>query len=184
MHRLPIFLLLLFTSPFAAAVDEPNFYWGAMVGVSEFSLSDSVANPLGEDLNPTSITARLGYEFGKFLSVEGRLMAGGSDSYTNGLNFEVTYLGNLSAKLNIPFGSEKRVNVYALAGYSTWKWTATQGNLTTHDTDNGASYGIGFDLFADGINGINFEVIRYLDSSIGGSDYTLDTASIGYVRRF
>jgi hypothetical protein len=184
MHRLPIIFLLLFTSPFAAAVEEPNFYWGAMVGVSEFSYENNVINPLNEDINPTSITGRLGFEFGKFLSVEGRLMASGSDSFTNGYSFEVSYLGNLSAKLNIPFGDVRRVNVYALAGYSSWKWTATQGNSTWHDTDSGASYGIGVDLFADGINGINFEVIRYLDSSISGSDYTLDTASIGYVRRF
>ena len=184
MHKWPIFFLLLLSTPFAIAADEPKFYWGVMAGVSKFSLSDNIVNPLGEDLNPTSITARLGYEFGKFLSVEGRLMGRGSDSYTNGLSFEVNYLGNVSAKLNIPFGDVRRVNVYALAGYSTWKWTATQGNFTGHDTDNGVSYGVGIDLFADGINGINFEVIRYLDSSISGSDYTLDTASIGYVRRF
>jgi len=184
MRKLPVLFILLLTSPFVAAVDEPKFYWGAMAGVSEFSFSDNTSNPLGEDLNPTSITARLGYEFGKFLSVEGRLMTSGSDSYTNGLSLEVSYLGNVSAKLNIPFGDVKRVNVYALAGYSSWKWTATQGNSTWHDTDSGSSYGIGVDLFADGINGINFEVMRYLDSSISGFDYTLDTASIGYVRRF
>jgi len=181
MRKLPIFFLLLFTSSLVVAADEPKAYWGLMVGVSEFSV-------LGEDIKPTSLTGRLGYEFGKYLSVEGRLMASDSDYFSGGFpgyrTWEVTYLGNVSAKLNIPFGDEKRVNVYGLVGYSSWKWTATQGDLTAHDTDEGVSYGVGIDLFADGINGLNFEVIRYLDSSIASEDYTLDTASIGYVRRF
>ena len=177
MRKLSIFFLLLITSPLVVAADEPKAYWGLMVGESQFSIS-------GEDISPTSFTGRLGYEFGKYLSVEGRLMASGSDTFPDGTSLEVTYLGNISAKLNIPFGDEKRVNVYGLVGYSSWKWTATQGDLTAHDTDEGVSYGVGIDLFADGINGLNFEVIRYLDSSIGGEDYTLDTASIGYVRRF
>lgn len=177
MQKLPIFFLLLLSSPFAVAADDPKLYWGVMAGVSEFSFA-------GEDLRPTSLTGRLGVEFNKFLSVEGRLMASGSDTFSDGTSLEVTYLGNICAKLSIPFGDVKRINLYGLAGYSTWKWTATQGNLTVHDTDDGASYGFGVDLFADGINGVNFEVIRYLDSSIGGEKYTLDTASIGYVRRF
>lgn len=177
MRKLPFICLLLLASPFAHAADDPKFYWGAMVGLTEFSYS-------GEEINPTNITARLGYEFGKYLSVEGRLMASDSDAFSDGTSLEVSYLGNLSAKLNIPFGDEKRVNLYGLVGYTTWKWTATQGNLTAHDTDDGVSYGVGVDLFADSINALNFEVIRYVDSSIGGVDYTLDSANVGYVRRF
>jgi hypothetical protein len=177
MRKLPILFLLLLSSPFAVAADEPNAYWGVMVGMSEFSIS-------GEELNPTNLTGRLGYEFGRYLSVEGRLMASESDAFMDGTSLEVEYLWNVSAKLNIPFGDEKHVNVYALAGYSTWKWSASQGNVTAHDTDDGVSYGVGVDLFADGINGVNLEVVRYLDSTIGGVDYTLDSASIGYVRRF
>jgi hypothetical protein len=177
MRKLPLLWLLLITSPFAVASDEPRFYWGVMAGVSEFSFA-------GEDINPTSFTARLGLDLGKFLSVEGRWMTSESDTFPGGTSLEVSYLVNGSAKLNIPFGDEKRVNVYGLVGYTSWEWNAYLGNITTHDTDNGVSYGVGIDLFADGINGLNIEVIRYLDSSIGGEDYTLDTASIGYVRRF
>lgn len=181
MHKLPTISLLMLISPFALAADEPKAYWGVMAGTSEFSI-------LGEDISPMSLTGRLGYEFGKYLSVEGRLMASGTDSFSASFpsysTWEITYLGNVSAKLNISFGDEKRVNVYGLVGYSTWKYTATEGVLTEHDTDDGVSYGVGVDLFADRINGINFEIIRYVDSTIGGNDYTLDTASIGYVRRF
>jgi hypothetical protein len=177
MRKLPIFFLVLLTSPLAVAADGPNAYWGVMAGVSEFSIT-------GEDLRPTSYTGRLGFEFNKFLSVEGRLMASESDTFADGTSFEVTYLGNASAKLNIPFGDEKRVNFYGLVGYSSWKWTINQSGSIFHDTDDGVSYGVGFDLFADGINGVNIEAVRYLDSKIGGTDYTLDTASIGYVRRF
>lgn len=181
MQKWLIFFLLLYGSTFVVVADEPKFYWGVMAGVTEFSVA-------GEDINPMSLTGRFGYDFGRFLSIEARLMASDTDSFSANFpgytTWEINYLGNVSAKLNIPFGVEKRVNLYGLVGYSTWKWTATEGNLTEHDTDNGASYGIGFDLFADRVNGINIEVIRYLDSSIGSEDYTLDAASIGYIRRF
>lgn len=175
-----MFWLLLLSSTFAHAAEAPKFYWGVMVGVSEFSF----ARYSDEELNPTSLSGRVGYDFGKFLSLEGRLMASDSDTFSDGLSLEVTYLGNISAKLNFPFGEEKRINLYGLLGYTTWKWTASLGGNTVDDTDNGVSYGLGVELFADRMNGLNFEVIRYLDSSIEGEDYTLDTASIGYVRRF
>lgn len=172
-----IYWLLLFSSTFAHAADVPKFYWGVMAGVSEFTIAD-------EDINLTSFSGRVGYDIGKYLSVEGRLMASGSDTFADGTSLEVTYLGNINAKLNFPFGQEKRMNLYGLVGYTTWKWTASLGDMIAHDTDNGVSYGLGVELFADRLNGLNFEVIRYLDSSIGGEDYTLDAANIGYVRRF
>lgn len=180
LKKWSIVLLLLLNSVAANASEGPKFYWGVMIGMSEFSF-DRYPN---EELNPTNITGRVGYDFGKFLSLEGRLMASESDTFSDGLSVEVTYLGNVSAKLNFPFGEEKRINLYGLLGYTTWKWTATLGNTTADDTDNGVSYGLGVELFADRLNGLNFEVIRYIDSSIGGEDYTLDSASIGYVRRF
>lgn len=175
-----IFCLLLFSSAFVHAAEGPKFYWGVMAGVSELSF-DRYSD---EELSLTSLTGRVGYDFGKFLSLEGRLMASDSDTFSDGLSLEVTYLGNISAKLNFAFGEEKRINLYGLVGYTTWKWTASLGNTTADDTDDGVSYGLGVELFADRMNGLNFEVIRYLDSSIDGEDYTLDTASIGYVRRF
>jgi hypothetical protein len=171
------FALLLFSLPLVTTAAEPKFYWGVMASLSQFSIAD-------EDIKPKGFTGRLGLDFSKYLSVEGRLMATGSDTFSDGTSLEVTYLGNISAKLNLPFGDVKRVNVYGLVGYTTWKWTAYLGNQTADDTDNGVSYGIGIDLFSDRVNGLNFEVVRYVDSTIGGEDYTLDTASLGYIRRF
>jgi hypothetical protein len=185
MYKWPVLALLLFISPFNVNAEEPKFYWGVMAGVTQLSLSNSVVNPMNEDLNLKTLTGRLGFDFGKYLSVEGRVLASDSDNYWyGGYSAEVTYLGNISAKLNLPFGKERRVNVYGLVGYSSWKWTITQGSSTWDDTDDGVSYGIGVDLFADRVNALNIEVIRYLDSSIDSSNYTLDTASIGYLRRF
>jgi hypothetical protein len=177
MFKWLAFTLLLFSLPLGTTAAEPKFYWGVMASVSQFSIAD-------EDINPTGFTGRAGIDFSKYLSVEGRLMATGSDTFPDGTSLEVTYLGNISAKLNLPFGDVKRVNVYGLVGYTTWKWTAYLGNQTAHDTDSGVSYGIGVDLFSDRVNGLNFEVVRYVDSTIGGENYTLDTASLGYIRRF
>ncbi|MDX1823178.1 MAG: outer membrane beta-barrel protein, partial [Thiohalomonadales bacterium] len=155
--------LLLLSLPLVTTAEESKLYWGVMAGVTQLSLNNSVVNPLNEDLNLKSLSGRLGIDFGKYLSVEGRVMASDSDSYWYGYSFEVTYLGNISAKLNLPFGKERRVNVYGLVGYSSWKWTLKQGGSTWDDTDSGVSYGIGVDLFADRVNALNIEVIRYLD---------------------
>ena len=45
-------------------------------------------------------------------------------------------------------------------------------------------YGVGIDLIADGVNGLNIEYVRYGDNNDNWGEYTLDTASIGYFRRF
>jgi len=111
-------------------------------------------------------------------------MTSGTDENAPGDKLEINYLGNAMVKLNIPFGDVKRVNVYGLGGYSAWKLTADQGGALAHDTYDGASYGVGIDLIADGINGLNIEYVRYGDINENGIEYTLDTASIGYFRRF
>jgi len=178
MRNLGVFVFLLITAPLTAAAADANLYWGLMAGESKIKI-------VGEEFNPTSLTGRLGFELNKFLSVEARGMFGQYDgSSLSDTLLEITYLGNASVKLNIPFGDVRRINVYGLAGYSTWKLTAKQGTLKAHDTYDGASYGVGIDLIADGINGLNIEYIRYGDINENGLEYTLDTASIGYFRRF
>jgi hypothetical protein len=178
MRKLSIFFLLLLITPLSAVANDASAYWGLMVGQTELKA-------VGEKVTPTSFTGRLGVEFNKFLSVEGRLMASGDDTWPGDISTEVTYLGNASVKVNIPFGGVRRVNVYGLVGYSTWKFTSDDSGQTSTFTDNGPSYGGGIDLFADGINGLNFEWIRFGDEKDdAGVEYTLDTVSIGYVRRF
>ncbi len=177
MRKLAVFSFLLLFAPLTAVAENPNFYWGVMIGQSQ--VKDAV-----EEFNPTSVTGRLGFDLSRFLSVEARAMASGSDESALGTKLEINYLGNASVKLNLPFGDVKRVNLYGLAGYSAWKLTAEVGNLTGHDTYDGASYGVGIDLIADGVNGLNFEYVRYGDIDENGVEYTLDTASVGYFRKF
>jgi len=178
MRKLGIALLLLLTMPLTAVADDADAYWGVMLGKTEYE--DPSA-----DLSLLSLTGRLGYEFGSYLSVEGRLLFSGAESKTGVVDdLRVEYLGNVSAKVNIPFGDAKKVNLYGVVGYSGWKITYDLAGTDTYFTDNGASYGVGIDLFADGINGLNLEWLRYADSKVNGVEYTLDSFAIGYVRRF
>ncbi len=182
MRKLGIIFVLLLTAPLTVAADDAFLYWGVMFGQAQ--VKGEI--PTGESFkyDPTNFTGRLGLELGRILSVEVRAMRSNKDEDSPGEKLEINYLGNAMVKLNIPFGDVKRVNVYGLAGYSAWKLTADSSGDIAHDTYDGASYGVGIDLIGDGINGLNFEYVRYGDYDENGLSYNLDSASIGYFRRF
>ena len=182
MRKLGIIFVLLLAAPLTVVADDAFLYWGVMVGQAQ--VKGEI--PTGESFNydPTNFTGRLGVELGRILSVEVRAMRSNKDEDALGEKLEINYLGNAMVKLNIPFGDIKRVNVYGLAGYSAWKLTADSSGDIAHDTYDGASYGVGIDLIGDGVNGLNFEYVRYGDYDENGLSYNLDSASIGYFRRF
>ncbi len=182
MRKLGIIFVLLLAAPLTVVADDAFLYWGVMVGQAQ--VKGEI--PTGENFkyDPTNFTGRLGVELGRILSVEVRAMRSNKDEDAPGEKLEINYLGNAMVKLNIPFGDIKRVNVYGLAGYSAWKLTADSSGDIAHDTYDGASYGVGIDLIGDGVNGLNFEYVRYGDYDENGLSYNLDSASIGYFRRF
>ena len=182
MRKLGMIIFFLLTAPMAAFAADEFLYWGVMFGQAQVKGQD----PTGANFNydPTNFTGRLGLELGRFLSVEVRAMRSNKDEDAPGSKLEINYLGNAMVKLNIPFGDVKRVNVYGLAGYSSWKLTADLAGALQHDTYDGASYGVGIDLIGDGVNGLNIEYVRYGDYDENGLTYHLDAASIGYFRRF
>ena len=182
MRKLGIIFVLLLTAPLTVVADDAFLYWGVMFGQAQ--VKGEI--PTGENFkyDPTNFTGRLGVELGRILSVEVRAMRSNKDEDAPGEKLEINYLGNAMVNLNIPFGDIKRVNVYGLAGYSAWKLTADSSGDIAHDTYDGASYGVGIDLIGDGVNGLNFEYVRYGDYDENGLSYNLDSASIGYFRRF
>ena len=182
MRKLGIIFVLLLAAPLTVVADDAFLYWGIMFGQAQ--VKGEI--PTGESFkyDPTNFTGRLGLELGRILSVEVRAMRSNNDEDAPGEKLEINYLGNAMVKLNIPFGDIKRVNVYGLAGYSAWKLTDDSNGDIAHDTYDGASYGVGIDLIGDGVNGLNFEYVRYGDYDENGLSYNLDSASIGYFRRF
>ena len=182
MRKLGIIIFFMLTAPMATVAADEFLYWGVMFGQAQVKGQD----PLGANFNydPTNFTGRLGLELGRILSVEVRAMRSNKDEDAPGEKLEINYLGNAMVKLNIPFGDVKRVNVYGLAGYSGWKLTRDSGGDISHDTFDGPSFGVGIDLIGDGVNGLNFEYVRYGDYDENGLSYNLDSASIGYFRRF
>lgn len=175
MRKLGISLLLFVAMPGIALAANNNFYWGAMVGKSEYE--DPLANS-----SLLSITGRFGFSLFPFLDIEGRVATSGSESNSTIDNLQVDYLGNVSAKLNFPISN--RVNLYGIGGISAWRISYDNAGIQTQFTGDGLSYGIGIELFADENNGLNLEYVRYADETQDGTAYELNHWGLGYVQRF
>ena len=176
MRKLGIFLLFM-AMPILAHADNEHFYWGLMLGKTEYE--DTVL-----EASLLTGTGRFGWQLFPFLAVEGRLAATTGEDIGNVEDLRLDYLGSALAKLMLPLGNKKKVNLYAMGGVSGYKISYTNLGTKTYFTDDGVSYGIGIDLFADEVNGLNIEWMQYADEEYEGIPYTLNTYSIGYIRRF
>lgn len=177
MRKLGIFLLFL-AMPVLAHAENEHFYWGVMVGKTEYE--DTAL-----DASLFSGTGRFGWQLFPFFAVEGRVVASTGEDVGNLEDLRLDYLGSALAKLMIPFGDRKQVNLYAMGGVSSYRVSYLDLGTTKYFKEEGIlSYGVGIDLFSDGINGINFEWMQYADEEYQGVSYSLNTYSIGYIRRF
>lgn len=176
MRKLGIFLFFL-VMPVLAHAENEHFYWGLMIGKTEYE------DP-ALDASLLTATGRLGWELFPFLGLEGRLAATTGEDVGSLKDLRVDYLGSALAKLMLPLGKNKKVNLYAVGGMSAYKISYSDLGTKTYFTDEGVSYGVGIDLFADRLNGLNLEWIRYADEKYEGVEYRLDNYSIGYIRKF
>lgn len=176
MRKLGIFVLFM-AMPILAHAENEHFYWGLMVGKTEYEDTALEASLL-------TGTGRFGWQLFPFLAVEGRLAATTGEDIGSLQDLRLDYLGSALAKLMLPLGNKKKVNLYAMGGVSGYKISYSDLGTKTYFTGDGVSYGIGIDLFADEVNGLNFEWIQYADEESEGIPYTLNTYSIGYIRRF
>jgi len=174
MRKLGVFLLFM-ALPIMAHAE--HFYWGLMVGKTEYEDPALKASLF-------TGTGRFGWQSIPFFALEGRIAATTGEDIGNLEDLRLDYLGSALAKLMIPFGDRKKVNLYAVGGISTYRISYLNLGQTTYFTDEGISYGVGIDLFSDGVNGINFEWMQYADEESNGVSYTLNSYSIGYIRRF
>ena len=176
MRKLGLLFLFL-AMPVLASAENENFYWGVMLGKTEYQ------DP-ALDASLLTGTGRFGWELFRYLAVEGRVAATTGEDVGSLTDLRLDYLGSALAKVMLPLGKEKKVNLYAIAGISAYKISYDNLGTTTYFTDEAVSYGVGIEMFADGVNGLNFEWVRYADEDNSGSAYTLDNYSIGYIRRF
>ncbi len=176
MRKLGILLIFLAAMPMSAHAEKDKAYWGIMLGSVEYD--DPIAKIYG-----TGLSGRVGYDFITYLGIEGRLLTSSAGNDAGITNLKVDYMASLFGKLNIPMNKTRTFNFYGLLGYSAMKMSYSLGR-DLYFTDNGLSYGLGFDFYADDRNGFNIEWVRYLDQTKSGTDYTVSQLGIGYIRRF
>lgn len=153
---------------------EGSRYIGVMVSSPQYKEDDTNTN-----FRSTGLLVRGGMEFNEFLAVEGHFGIFG-DEIIDDRSYQIEYLGSIYARGNLPLIG-KRVRLYALGGV-----TRISGNVPGFSSvdDTGIGYGVGVELFGDEYNALTVEWLRFAVGDIQGVDYTLESASLGFVHRF
>ena len=129
---------------------------------------------------------RVGHEFNNYFAIEGQAGLTNEDEYS-GVDTGIDYFVGLYARGNL-FLFDPKARVYGLIGVTHAKFTATLDtdhfSTSESDTDTALAYGLGVELYLDSRNGLNLELMRYMDGSEDDIDYTLDSFNIGYIHRF
>jgi hypothetical protein len=145
-----------------------------MVSSPQYKEDDS-----NTDFRSAGLLLRGGVELNEFLAVEGHFGLFGED-IIDGSSYQVEYLASIYARGNLPL-IDKRTRIYALGGV-----TRFSGNVPGfRDVDEtGIGYGLGVELYGDEYNALTLEWLRFAVGDIHNVDYTLESASLGFVHRF
>ncbi|WP_068546682.1 porin family protein [Thalassotalea crassostreae] len=164
---MPIAALLSFSST-ALANDEygtfqPNqaYYMGAEFGLAVHNEESF------ENLSPSAMVARLGYNHSSSLSFE--LRYGGSLQEDDLTYFERELDSLMGIYAVYSFELNKKWNVYGLAGYSDIEVTSIFANRKVTDSDSGPSFGAG----------VEFKVNKRARWVFGGTGYVFNDLNYG-----
>ncbi len=132
--------------PVPVEIDPIPIYIGLGAVATFINRDPCPCNPDGDDLEDTryGMVARIGWDFNQYVGIEARaLKTFGDDAFS-----ETKHYG-LYLKPQYHFADQ--TNVYGLLGYGRTEVDYTNGVLSSHNTSNGFSYGVGFeyDLSSD-----------------------------------
>ncbi|MEW8507610.1 MAG: outer membrane beta-barrel protein [Candidatus Thiodiazotropha sp.] len=149
-------------------------YLGAMVSSPQYKEDDSNA-----DFRSAGLLARGGIEFNEILAVEGHFGLFGEDTIGDD-SYQIEYLASIYARGNLPLIGE-RIRLYALGGL-----THFSGNVPGFSSvdETAIGYGVGIELYGDEHNALTLEWLRHAVGDIRDVDYTLESASLGFLHRF
>lgn len=155
----------------ASAQDAGRFTLGA--GYERFDFDDAAFD---------TVVVRGGYDFTRYLGVEGQANIGiGDDTITEGSvtgDVELNYAAGLFGVVR-PWSTEQ-ANVFLRAGYTTTEAEASVSGLSFSADDDAWAYGVGGEWFFAGDNGVRVDYTRF-DYDEGGES---DVFGVSYVRRF
>lgn len=138
----------------------------------------------GDDGDLGAITGRMGYNFTRYLGVEGEASFGVKDEdiTVGGVNgsLEHEYDAAVYGVATLPVSDN--FEVFGRLGYGTTSIKADVAGFTASEDGESVNYGIGANYFFDGRNGVRADITRRDFTDDAGGE--VDTWSLGYVRRF
>ncbi|MET0072390.1 MAG: porin family protein [Candidatus Thiodiazotropha sp.] len=149
-------------------------YLGAMVSSPQYKEDDS-----NVDFRSAGLLVRGGIELNELLAVEGHFGIFGEDVVDEG-SFQIEYLASIYARGNIPLIGQ-RIRLYGLAGLTHFSGDVP-GFRNVDET--GLGYGVGIELYGDERTALTLEWLRHAVGDIHNVDYTLESASLGFLYRF
>ena len=123
--------------------DESSHFYAAL-GFSSGMYSDCTGDKCEVEDTTYGVIARAGYNFNKYVGIEGRIIAT-LDGEEKGGGQKLKHVG-LFLKPMYPFGG--RANAYGLIGYGKTKGNSSNKKLRTVD-DSGLSAGVGVEYVLD-----------------------------------
>lgn len=138
----------------------------------------------GDDGDLGAITGRMGYNFTRYLGVEGEASFGVKDEdITIGAvdgSLEHEYDAAVYGVATLPVS--ENFEVFGRVGYGTTSIKADVAGFTASEDGESVNYGVGANYFFDGRNGVRADITRRDFTDDAGGE--VDTYSLGYVRRF
>jgi hypothetical protein len=151
-----------------------NRYLGVMVSSPQYKEDDTRTS-----FRSAGLIARAGMEFSRFFAVEGHLGLFGED-FIDDRSYQIDYLGSIYARGNLPL-AKSRIRLYALGGLTYF--TGNVPGFSSVD-ETAIGYGAGVELYGDEHNALTLEWLRFAVGDIHDVDYTLESASLGFIHRF
>ena len=138
----------------------------------------------GDDGDLGAITGRVGYNFTRYLGVEGEASFGVKDEdiVVGGLNGSLEHEYDAAAYGVATLPISENFELFGRLGYGTTSVKADVAGFTANDDGESVNYGIGANYFFDGRNGIRADITRRDFTGSNGGE--VDTYGLGYVRRF
>ena len=138
----------------------------------------------GDDGDLGAVTGRVGYDFTRYLGVEGEASVGVKDQDVvfGGVNTTLEHQYDVAAYGVAKLPVNDKLELFARLGYGTTEVKASTAGFAATEDGASVNYGVGANYFIDGRNGIRADWTRRdFQEDNGGS---LDTYGLSYVRRF
>lgn len=138
----------------------------------------------GDDGDLGAITGRVGYNFNRYVGVEGEASVGVKDQTVSfgGVDTKLEHQYDVAGYVVGTVPVNENFELFGRLGYGTTEVKAsTAGFAATEDGDS-VNYGVGANYFLDGRNGIRADWTRRDFQEDNGGE--LDTYGLSYVRRF